>query len=113
MKKKFIFFSVAVLIVIIVVFLIISSNKIEPNGINISEYDKIQNGMTLTEVEDIIGERNHIKYEQINRIEDSSSTVYTYKYYGEKNGYALITYELDVWNNRGMQVISKENFNIK
>lgn len=113
MKRKIIIISVIILIVIIIIFSIIDLNKIDPNGINLSEYEKIESGMTLTEVEDIIGKRNHIKYEQISRAEDSSSTVYTYKYYGEKNGYAIITYELDVWNNKGMLVINKENFNIK
>ena len=113
MRKKIIIISVIIFIAFIIIFLIIESNKMDPNGINLSEYEKIENGMTLTEVEDIIGKRNHIKSEQIKRVEDSSSTVYTYKYYGEKNGYAIITYELDVWNNKGMLVISKENFNIK
>ncbi len=80
---------------------------------NIEEYEKIAIGMTMTEVEDIVGDRNHIKCEQLDRIEDVSSTIYTYKYFGEKKGYATITYELDIWSNKGMQVISKEIFNLK
>lgn len=113
-NKKTIILICLIIFIVFILFLVISSNlKIDPNGMNIEEYEKIETGMTMTEVEDIVGSRNNIKCEQLSRIEDISSTIYTYKYFGEKKGYATITYELDIWSNKGMQVISKENFNLK
>ena len=112
-KKIITIICLAIFIIFLLFFILSSVFTTDSNGINMEEYEKIQTGMTMTEVEDIVGTRNNIKCEQINRFEDISSTVYIYKYYGEKKGYATITYELDIWSNKGMQVISKENFNLK
>ena len=128
--KKWWFWLIVVLLVIIIVLIVIllTNNKttgVGSAGINKTEFEKIKTGMTEFEVNDIIDEQDEWKkdgiydkcVEQISK--SSKNGIYTYenKYYGEKSGYVIITYEVDysegVYGLKYPEVIKKQQFNLK
>lgn len=60
-------------------------------GISKKEYEQISRGMSLFEVNGIVGGGG----EKVSEKEEDSVYTYTYKYQGEKSGYALVTYSAD------------------
>lgn len=119
-KWRFLIITLITICAIAIIILIINNSKAIGNeGISKAEYESIKNGMTMTEVSQIINPENinNVLEEQISRIEEKSGTViYKYKYKGEHKGYAVITYEYtfsDLWLGNGMKVILKEEFDLK
>lgn len=98
---------------------IFKTSTTDKSQITLEEYEKIKNGMTMTEVAQIINPENinEIDCEQINRLEDRTGTVvYKYKYKGKNKAYAIITYEhtqSDLWLGKGIKVLSKEQSGLK
>lgn len=118
--KKWWFWFIIVFIAILIMLIFVLKKPIKKSGISKEEYKKIENGMTMTEVAEIINSENRedVLQEEISKIEDKSTggTVYKYKYIGEKGGYAVITYEIttiDLWTDGRVKVILKEEFNLK
>lgn len=121
-KKIFMIIIILVLFVIIIVMLV-NKNGIGSAGINMEEYDKIDIGMSNFEVNSIIDEKeewdNDEVYnkcvEEISKEYNDGKYTYSYKYYGEKAGYAIITYGSDYGKNlfNTPKVIKKEQFNLK
>lgn len=68
-----------------------SGGGIGEKGISKEEYEQISRGMSQYGVEDIIGGGG----EKVSEKEENHVYTYTYKYQGEKSGYALITYSAD------------------
>lgn len=84
---------------------------IGPEGISLEEYKKISTGMGWYEVRDIVGGGG----EKIGETKDESKYTYTYKYQGEKSGYAIIVYGANYSGSFGdfsHKVISMENHDL-
>lgn len=126
-KRWFWLLILLVIIIIVIILFIIKSNSrgIGTAGISKEEFEKIEFGMDQFEVNSIIDEleewnNNEIYekacYEISNERKDSVYT-YVYKYIGEENGYALITFEVDYSNGAYIlkypEVIKKEQFDLK
>lgn len=126
--KKWWLWAIIVLIVIIIVFMITSFKNTNKNvgtaGISKEEYEQIKLGMgqgTVNSIIDMNDEWEDDKiYEkccqEISKSNDGRIYKYVYKYLGEKDGYAIITFEADY--SKGdlfvlPTVTSKEQFNLK
>lgn len=94
-------------------------------GISKKEFDEIVVGETTNfELNSIIDKDDkwhndfiyHRCVEQISEEKEELKYTYTYKYYGEKGGYAIITLQSDYTNGNFYNpviVIEKENFGLK
>lgn len=111
--EKVILITLTIIVITFLILVIKVALKYNPDGINVNEFEKIKSDMTMSEVDSIISSSSNPKSEHISTQDDTSSSIITYKYYGERSGYAIITYELDVWNNKGVIVISKTDYNLK
>lgn len=128
--QKWWFWIIILLIIIIVVItsIILVYKKLEgigSAGISKAEFEKIEMGMDNFEVNSIIDELDEWNddeiYEkackEIEKKENDSIYSYTYRYEGEKRGYALITFEVNynegVYGIKYPQVVKKEQFNLK
>lgn len=127
--KKWWFWTIIIGIAIITVFIIIFTNNtykgVGTAGISKEEFDEIIIGETTNfELNSIIDKYNEWDnneiynkcVEQIGEEKEDHKYTYVYKYYGEKNGYAIITLQADYSNNyfyNDVIVIKKEQFNLK
>lgn len=82
-----------------------------PSGISKEEFNKARLGMNHYELLKIIGGNG----DQIAEEEQNSVYTYTYKYPGEKGGYAIIVMRADMGESilNIPEVISKENHDLK
>lgn len=107
-NKSIIIFLIllSILVVFCIIFLVLFNNKsygIGSAGISLEEFKKISNGMTQSEVENIIdsddlwNDDNVYAQACIKLEENKNNSIYKYKYkyLGDKSGYAIITYEVD------------------
>ena len=90
-----------------------SGGGIGPEGISLEEYKKIDTGMSISQVRKIVGGGG----EKIGETKDGQVYTYTYKYQGEKSGYAIIVYKADYtydygFDHTGDGVISMENHDL-
>lgn len=125
--KKWWFWSIIGTILIIgVIVLTVNANKgVGTAGISLEEYEQIQLGMTQFEVNSIIDAKDEWEddniYDKCSKkiSENKKNGVYTYvyKYFGENEGYAIITYEVDYsegfYGMKYPEVIKKEEYNLK
>lgn len=133
MKKKYII-SIQLFIIIsllILVLILVTNNKddetkikIGSPGISIEEFEKIELGMTQFDVNSIIDENDEWNddniydkcCQEINQSNKEYIYNFTYKYLGENDGYAIITYTCDYSNGNFFEyptVSKKENHNLK
>lgn len=125
--KKWWFWLIIIFVLVFIIAIMLITNKnngVGSAGINEDEFKEIQLGMSQFEVHGIIDKLDEWDDDKIyekcceetsNSQEDHIYT-YEYKYYGEKNGYALITYEVDYSDGvyfRMPEVVKKEKFNLK
>lgn len=116
----------AIIIILIILFAIKNnSHGIGTAGISKEEFDKIEVGMDQFEVNSIIDEYDEWNddelYEkacqEISSKEENSVYTYVYKYVGDLDGYALITFEVDYSDGAYVlkypEVVKKEQFNLK
>ncbi len=123
--KKWWFWLVILVILVfsIALLLLIKNDGIGSAGISKKEFEEIELGMSQFKVHGIIDkldEWNEDKVyekacEEISKVYKDGIYTYQYKYYGEKSGYAIITFEADY--NKGSfevpEVVKKEQFNLK
>ena len=132
-EKHFIkkwWFGILFLLIILAIILVFTfmndqAGGVGTAGISKEEFEKIEIGMDNFEVNSIIDELDEWKNdeiyekvcEEIERTKKESIYTYTYKYAGEKAGYALITFEVDysegVFGLKYPEVTKKENHNLK
>lgn len=126
--KKWWLWTIIVVVAIILLFVILFMLKIGgvgSAGISKAEFDEIIVGETTNfELSSIIDKddkwNNDFIYnrcvEKISEEKEYLKYTYTYKYYGEKGGYAIITLQSDYTNGNfynPVVVIKKENFDLK
>lgn len=125
--KKWWFWLIIALIIIILVLVYFlfqkNNNGVGTAGISKKEFERIKTGMSNFEVNGIIDEfdewNNDEVYEkcceEISKEHKDQKYTYQYKYYGEKTGYAIITYQADYSKSflEIPEVIKKENFGLK
>lgn len=125
--KKWWFWLCIVLTAILIIILLtqIKEKGVGTAGISIEEFEKITLGMTQSNVNTIIDKLdewdNDETYnkccEEISSSNRDGIYTYVYKYYGEQNGYAIITYEVDYskgyYGLEYPKVIKKEKYNLK
>lgn len=120
-------FCIAILVIVIlgtVLVLLTKNDGIGSSGISKKEFEEIELGMSQSKVHRIIDKLNEWDEdevykkacEEIEKSQENSKYTYRYKYYGDKSGYAIITYEADY--SRGdlfvlPEVVKKEQFNLK
>ena len=118
--KKWWFWLVILVIFISSIALILFTTKdgIGSSGISKEEFEEIKLGMSQFEVNGIIDKLDEWDEdeiyekacEEITKTYKNSIYTYEYKYYGEKGGYAIITFEADY--NKGSfetpEVVKKE-----
>lgn len=126
--KKWLPAIVVLIILLVGITLIVVKNNnskgVGSAGISKEEFDEIQVGETTNfELNGIIDKNDEWHNDEIyskcveeieEKVEDSKYT-YVYKYYGEKNGYAIITLQADYSNGNfynDVIVIKKENFGL-
>lgn len=124
-KIVLILIIVLILFIILFMFFVNTSTGIGTPGINLDEFDKIQLGMEQSEVNNIIDKLNEwdndevydIACQEISSEKENGKYIYSYKYIGEKEGYAIITFEVDYSDGffglKYPEVIKKEEFNLK
>lgn len=76
--------------------LMLSGCGVGATGISKEEFDKLSMGMSISEVEEIIGGKGTMISEQKSTIGSHHITTWIYEYQGERCGSAKITYMLDV-----------------
>lgn len=127
LKQWWVWLIVIIIIAIAIFVFLKIKNKNEgigTAGINKKEFDKIEIGMSQFEVEGIIDgldewNNDEVYEKSCEKIGESyKDHVYTYKYkyYGERSGYAIITYEADYTKTTfGVmpEVTKKEIFDVK
>lgn len=126
-KKWWFWVIVALLTIIttIIIFLVNKNDGVGSAGISIDEFEEINLGMTQFKVNSIIDkldewDNDNTYYKCCEEISESSKDsiyTYVYKYYGEQNGYAIITYEVDYseenYRLKYPEVVKKEKYNLK
>lgn len=122
--KKWWFYLILIIIIVIVIALQ-NSGGVGSAGISKEEFEKIKIGMDQFEVSSIIdnnhewNDDNTYKkcVEKIEELKSNHKYSYTYKYYGEKSGYAIIKYEVDysegVYGLKYPEVIEKKQIDLK
>ena len=124
-KKWWFWFVVLVIFVSgTTLMLFIKNDGIGSSGISKKEFKEIELGMSQSKVHGIIDKLNEWNEdevyekacEEIEKNQENSKYTYRYKYYGDKSGYAIITYEADY--SKGdlfvlPEVVKKEQFNLK
>lgn len=128
--KKWWFWAIIFIFLIAIVISLLfiyntDNNGVGTAGISKDEFEKIQIGNTTNyELNSIIDENNEWDndeiynkcVEEISEKKEDSKYTYTYKYYGEKGGYAIITLQADYSNGyfyNDVIVIEKQNFGLK
>lgn len=125
--KKWWFWTIIVVAIILlfVILFVLKVGGVGSAGISKAEFDEIIIGETTNfELNSIIDKENqwdndfiyHRCVEQISEEEEYLKYTYTYKYYGEKGGYAIITLQSDYTNGNfynDVIVIEKENYGLK
>ncbi len=125
--KKWWFWIITILVIIIATLITLTINKnqgVGTAGISLQEFEEIDLGMsnlTVNKIIDKLDEWNDNNIYQkcckeVSKSSQNSIYTYSYKYYGEKSGYAIITFEADY--SKGdlfvlPSVVKKENFNLK
>ncbi len=125
--KKWWFCGIVVVVITIAILIKLTINKsdgVGTAGISLQEFEEINLGMsnlTVNKIIDKLDEWNDNNIynkccKEISKSSQNSVYTYSYKYYGEKGGYAIITFEADY--SRGdlfvlPSVVKKENFNLK
>lgn len=124
--KKWWFWLVVLVIFVsgMALMLFVKNDGIGSSGISKKEFEEIELGMSQSKVHGIIDKLNEWDEdevyekacEEIEKSQENSKYTYRYKYYGDKSGYAIITYEADY--SRGdlfvlPEVVKKEQFNLK
>lgn len=101
----------SILLVVLAVFLLCvglcgcGAKEPDPTGISLEEFNKINTGMSLTKVNDIIGGDGELISEKDNSTDDYYEHITVYKYYGETTGYA----ELEFTSHKDFGSLSFEN----
>lgn len=118
LMKKWWFWAILVSIVIILILCIIKKDEgVGENGISKQEFENIQLGMSQNDVIKIISPDNlETINEELEKSNNNSIYTYKYKYFGEKSGYAIITYEANYSNGDLFvlpEVTKKEQYNLK
>lgn len=115
---------IAIVIIIVSIFSELKTKGVGSAGVSLEEYQKIELGMSENTVTKIIDSNDEwfedSIYEkccqEVEKSKDNHKYRYTYKYIGDKGGYALITYEAD-YSNGDMFVLptvsKKEEHNLK
>lgn len=75
--------------------------EIDPENISLAEYEKLEIGMSMAEVGDIVGDVG----EKISTSKEGRVTTYVYKIQGEQGGSAELTYEVDLDNYKGASIL--------
>lgn len=129
-NKKVIMFVAMFIIVLLFIFLIFKFNNKDSDGIgeagiSLYEFQKINLGMTQSEVENIIDSNDLWNDDAIylkaciKLEENKNNSIYKYKYryVGDKSGYAIVTYEVDYsdgfYGLKYPKVVEFQNFNLK
>lgn len=119
-NRYFYLFILVIICIVLAVFFIYIKNtnsKVGKNGISKEEFEKIELGMSQNSVAKIVSPDDFepVK-EELEKSKENHIYRYTYKYYGENNGYAIITYEAD-YSKGDMfvlpEVSKKEQFDLK
>ncbi len=123
-KKWWFWLIIGIVLVLIISIVIANSKGVGTAGISLEEFEEINLGMSNLTVNKIIDKfdewDNDNIYDkcckEISKSSKNSVYTYSYKYYGEKGGYAIITFEADY--SKGdlfvlPRVAKKENFNLK
>lgn len=130
MKKKILISIIVILILAICLLLFVfpknKRNKgVGTAGISKKEFDEIVIGKTTQfELNKIIDNNDEWEnddiyakcVEEISKSKEDKKYIYTYKYYGENGGYAIITLQADYSNGyfyNDVIVTKKENFGLK
>lgn len=103
--KKWWFWLIVFFVIIVCIIIVICMSKggVGTPGISKEEYQKINIGMSNFEVNSIIDSKDEWDNDEIyskccieiEKSEKNSVYSYTYKYLGEKSGYATVTYTAD------------------
>lgn len=127
-KKWWFGFIVIIVATIVIITIVLTGlkkgNGVGTAGISKEEFSKIEIGMSQTTVNSIID--NYDEWnddetykeccQEINKSNENHVYKYTYKYLGEKGGYAIITYEAD-YSSGDLFVLptvsKKEQFNLQ
>lgn len=130
-KNNYKLYCLLGIIIILIITLLIISLKLILNkndgigtaGISRNEFQEIELGMSQFEVNSIIDKQDEWKNEsvydkcceEISKNNKDRVYTFTYKYYGEKGGYALITYTSDFNKDKFAfpEVTEKEQFGLK
>lgn len=119
---------IAIVIVIIGLFILYKNKKVEYKcndaGISYEEFQKIQTGDSQFAVNEIVDPNdkldNNKTYEnciiEVSKENKNSVYNYTYKYIGEKGGYAILTFTADYSNGDSFVmpgISKKEQYNLK
>jgi Sec-independent protein translocase protein TatA len=129
-NKNIIIFLILLIILVIfcIIFLVLFNNKSEGigrAGISLEEFKRISNGMTQSEVENIIDsddlwDDDNVYAKACIKLKESKNNSiykYEYKYLGDKSGYAIVTYEVDYSNGfNGLKypiVVELQNYDLK
>lgn len=118
-----------IFIILILVFVIFFKKEVTQGvgtaGISKEEFDEISLGMTQFKVDEIVDKFDEWEDDEIynkccEKISSSSENgkyINVYKYYGEKSGYALITFEVDYsegyYGLKYPEVVKKEKFDLR
>ncbi len=125
--KKWWFWLIIISIIFSITILILILNKnngVGTAGISVDEFNKIQIGMSQFEVDGIVDKLNEWNNdeiyekccEEISKSQQEHVYTYVYKYYGEKGGFAIITYAVDYSDGTFFEmpeVVKKEKVNLK
>lgn len=107
----------SIIIISSIIFVAKSDKGVGENGISKQEFEKIELGMSESSVTKIISPNDLEAVEkELEKSKENSIYTYKYKYYGEKRGYVIITYEADYSNGDLFvlpKVTKKEKFNLK
>lgn len=117
--KKWWFWAIIIICIFIILTMCITNTKkgVGENGISKEEFEAIELGMSQNSVIKIISPNNlETVNEEIEKSSNNSVYIYKYKYFGEKSGYAIITFKADY--SKGdlfvlPEVTQKEQFNLK
>lgn len=98
-NKWFWIIIILILFIILFIFLKNINSGVGKEGINKEEFEQIELRMSQNDVAKIISPDNMEPVnEKIEENRENHIYKYVYKYYGEKKGYAIITYEADYSN---------------
>ena len=95
-------FWIIIILILLIIFFIFFKNinsGAGKEGISKEEFEQVELGMSQNDVAKIVSSDNMEPVnEEIEKSSENHIYKYVYKYYGEKKGYAIITYEADYSN---------------